>query len=132
VIDTGREHDHITLEALDPDPPVVGITYVEVPTPVDNEPNFLIVMDVLEVEGLDLLLVPRETVRMDVHQVLVGVSAHTTDGLVLVVVLVIVRIEFPEDHTDIPELLEGARHVGRKSAHRKVWRWWVLSMDAPP
>ena len=57
MIDARRQSQHIPLLDLNPHPSIVRIAHIEIPAPLENPPDLLIVMYVLLIEFLDLDLV---------------------------------------------------------------------------
>ena len=54
VVDASWQNDHVSLDNFNPYPLVVLVTHVKVATPIDDEANLLIGMNVLFEEILDL------------------------------------------------------------------------------
>lgn len=57
VIDSRRQNDQIPGQTFDPDPFVVVVPHVEIPGTGGDEPDFLVGVNVLGEEVLDLVLV---------------------------------------------------------------------------
>ena len=57
MIDARRQNQHIPLLDLDPHPSIVRIAHIEIPAPLENPPDLLIVMHVLLVEFVYLRFV---------------------------------------------------------------------------
>ncbi len=55
VVDAGGKDDQVPLEDVDPQPLVGLVPHVKVPGPVQNEPDLLVVVDVLSEKDLELL-----------------------------------------------------------------------------